>query len=127
MEIFSQSPEIIFNNNLFYKKYKYLILENYLKLFDSKYIELSEILQKHFVGIEYLFSIEYNRLNSIVYNILINVSLVNKKVKDVKKITDAMFYNSLSLIEKAKIGQNERVKELIFMGVIINLISRWDD
>lgn len=127
MEIFSQSPEIIFNNNLFYKKYKYLILENYLKLFDSKYIELSEILQKHFVGIEYLFSIEYNRLNSIVYNILINVSLVNKKVKDVKKITDAMFYNSLSLIEKTKIGQNERVKELIFMGVIINLISRWDD
>ena len=38
-----------------------------------------------------------------------------------------MFYNSLSLTEKVKIGQNERVKELIFIGVIINLISIWGD
>lgn len=125
MKIFSQPPEIIFDNNLFYKKYKDLILENYLKLFDSKYIELSEILQKHFVGIEYLFSIEHNRLNSIVNNILTNALFTDKKVKDVKDMTDRMFYNSLSLTEKGKIGQNERVKELIFMGVIINLINIW--
>lgn len=127
MKIFSQSPEIIFDNNLFYKEHKDFILENYLKLFDSKYIELSEILQKHFVGIEYLFSIEHNRLNGIIKNILTNASLTNKKVKEVKDVTDIMLYNSLSLTEKVKIGQNERVKELIFMGVIINLISIWGD